>query len=81
MESPSISVRRMIKSMLIWMIIPLVASILIDVSFGLLPWVTMSVSAIVIPLASVMVTRTALSEFDKVIQVVAPDEVDDDLDE
>lgn len=68
----------MIKSMLLWMIIPLVTSILIDILFGLLPWVTISASAIVIPLASVMVTRTALSEFDKVIQIVAPDDVDED---
>lgn len=64
--------------MVIWLILPMVVCIALDLSLGLLPWLTLSASFIVLPLASVMVTRTALFEFDKVIQEVAPDEVEPD---
>lgn len=74
MQSARIDTQRLIKAMLIWLILPMTACIALDVSLDLLPWLTLSASVIIFPLASVMITRTALFEFNKVIQEVAPDE-------
>lgn len=78
MPSARIDTQRLIKSVLLWLIVPLGVCVFIDVSTGLFPWLTIASSIVVLPLASLMVTRAALAEFAKVIQEVAPDEADSD---
>ena len=45
---------------------------IIDVQLGWFPWVTIVASVILIPLATVVVIRVALSEMDQMIRELAP---------
>ena len=42
---------------------------------GTLPWLTIAAVVICIPVANVVVNRTLLAEFDRVVALVAPEEV------
>lgn len=68
-----IDVRRAIKALLLTLVIPLAAAILIDVTTGLLPVLTIVGAVICIPLATIVVNRTVLTEFDRVLKIVAPE--------
>ena len=65
--------RRAIKALLLTLVIPLTAAVLIDVTTGLLPILTIVGVVICIPLATIVVNRTVLAEFDRVINLVAPE--------
>lgn len=43
-----------------------------DVSLGTLPMLTMMVSIVCIPLSTVLVMRAIMTEFNRVIEIVAP---------
>lgn len=67
-----INVRRLLRSLLTSFLLPLTLAILIDLQFGWFPLVTIGATVIFIPLATVIVTRAALSEMDQLIQKLAP---------
>ena len=67
-----INVRRLLRSLITSFLLPLTLAILIDLQFGWFPLVTIGATVIFIPLASVIVTRAALSEMDQIIQKLAP---------
>lgn len=66
--------RRLFTILFFSLILPVMVCVAIDMLFDLLPLLTIISSTICIPLASLLVIKTALSEFDKVIQDVAPEE-------
>jgi hypothetical protein len=59
---------------LLALIAPLAAAYCFDNLVGIAPWATIVAIIVCIPLATVLVSRAALHEMDKVIQVVAPSE-------
>lgn len=67
-----LNVRRMLTKLILLLILPVTLCICIDLLFDLMPLLTIVSSIICIPLASVVVIKTTLAEFDEVIQRVAP---------
>jgi len=57
-------------------VLPLTILILVDFALGWTPLLTIVASVIFIPLSSIIVIRATLSELDRVIQAVAPVELD-----
>lgn len=72
-----INVWRALKALLLTLVIPLSAAVIIDLSTGLLPFVTIIGVVVFIPLAAVVVGRILLAELDRVIAIVAPEPVDE----
>jgi len=68
-----IDVRRAIKALLLTLVLPLTAAVLIDLTTGLLPVLTIVGVVVCIPLATIVVNRTVLAEFDRVVKIVAPE--------
>lgn len=69
-----ISIQRLAKLVLLVLIVPLAAAYFLDNLIGIAPWATIVAIIVCIPLATILVSRAALHEMDKVIQVVAPSE-------
>lgn len=71
--------RRLTIRLLLTLLAPVGAALMLDWWLATLPFITMLVGLLCIPLATVVVVRTALSELDRVIAAVAPDDqgVDD----
>ncbi len=61
--------------LLLSLFLPVALAIGLDLMLATLPLITMSISLICIPLATVLVTRSILAEFDKLIETVAPEPV------
>jgi hypothetical protein len=76
MQTARIDVRRLARALVFTLVAPLTLAIILDLSLDTLPLATLVASVIFIPLATVVVSRAALSELDKVIQAVAPLEGD-----
>ncbi len=72
MDNTRINIQRLSISILLTLLLPLALAILVDYSLGWMPWTTIGASLIFIPLSTVVVTRAALSELDKVIRQVTP---------
>jgi hypothetical protein len=69
-----INLWRGVKALLLTLVIPMSIAVMADVTTGALPWLTIAAVIICIPLASVVVNRTLLAEFDRVVALVAPEE-------
>jgi len=67
-----INIRRLLFALMTSFILPMLMVMLADWQFGLFPWLTIGTSLVCIPLATVIVIRTALSEMDLLIQEIAP---------
>lgn len=67
-----IDVRRIAKLFAVTVGLPLLVGVLTDVFFGTAPMATIVLGFLAIPLASILVLRSILSEFDRVIAQVAP---------
>ncbi len=76
MQTTRLNIRRLTISILVSLVLPLAIVVLLDLNFGLTPLLTIVASMILIPLSSIIVIRTVLSELDRVIQAVAPLEID-----
>jgi len=70
------NVRRLAMNVLVSLVLPLTILILVDFALGWTPLLTIVASVIFIPLSSIIVIRATLSELDRVIQAVAPLELD-----
>jgi hypothetical protein len=64
---------RALKALLLTLVLPLVAAVLIDVTTGLMPIVTIVAVVIFIPVATIVVNRTVLAEFERIVRIVAPE--------
>jgi hypothetical protein len=71
-----IDLRRGVKALLLTLVIPMSVAVLADVTTGTVPWLTIAALIICIPLATVVVNRTVLAEFDRVVGAVAPVETE-----
>jgi hypothetical protein len=69
-----IDVRRGVKALLLTLVIPMAMAVTADLTTGTLPWLTLAAVLICIPLATVVVSRTVLAEFNRVVDLVAPAE-------
>lgn len=65
---------RGVKALLLTLVIPMSIAVISDMAMGTLPWLTIAGVIICIPLATVVVNRTVLAEFDRVVAIVAPAE-------
>ena len=72
--------RRLIRYVSLLLIAPTLAAIVLDQVLAISPWLTLVVSLICIPATTVVVMRTALLEFEKIIEAVAPVEPEADVD-
>jgi hypothetical protein len=77
MKNMLINVRRLGMLVLLSLVLPLAGVILLDISLGLMPFLTIGATLIFVPLSTVLVTRATLAELTLVIQAVAPLENDD----
>ncbi|GIV70628.1 hypothetical protein [Caldilinea sp.] len=78
-SSMRIDWRRLIRYILLLLVAPTLAAIALDQILAISPWLTLIVSLICIPATTVVVMRTALLEFEKIIEVVAPVEPEADV--
>lgn len=69
---PRLQVAPLLRRLLWALLLPVGLALLVDWQLGSLPWVTLAVALICIPLASVVVGRAALRDFERVLAVVAP---------
>ena len=65
---------RGVKALLLTLVIPMSIAVISDMTMGTLPWLTIAAVIICIPLATIVVNRTVLAEFDRVVAIVAPEE-------
>ncbi len=70
--TPRIDVRRALKVLVLALVLPVGVAVLLDLTTGLLPILTIVAALICIPLATILVNRTVLAEMDRVIALVAP---------
>lgn len=70
---PSMDIGRLVRIFFWSLVLPFAISLALDLALGILPLITLAAIVIVIPIASVTVGRAVLSEFNKIVQVVAPD--------
>lgn len=74
MREPRLNVRYLTRLIFLLMLLPLGMGVIADLILDLTPFVTIATGIIFIPVASFFVTRASLSELDKVIQTISPDE-------
>jgi hypothetical protein len=77
MKNMLINVRRLGILVLLSLVLPLAGIIILDISLGLMPFLTIGATLIFVPLSTVLVTRATLAELGLVIQAVAPLENND----
>lgn len=65
---------RGVKALLLTLVIPMSIAAISDMAMGTMPWLTIAGVIICIPLATIVVNRTVLAEFDRVVTMVAPEE-------
>jgi hypothetical protein len=70
--TPRIDWRKLLLPFLFIMVLPSVVAILVDYWLGSLPFITIVVILICFPTATILVTKTALREMDRVIAEVTP---------
>ena len=66
-----------VRALLFTLVLPVSLAVTADLLAGSLPWLTIAAVLICIPLATVVVNRTVLAEFNRVVSLVAPEESDD----
>lgn len=73
-SSTRIDWRRLGIRLLVTLVLPVLIAVLMDRLLATSPFLTMAVAIICIPVATFVVMRTALLEFDRIIEKVAPPE-------
>jgi hypothetical protein len=68
-----IDIWRVSRVMLLTLVIPVTAAMVIGLVTGLLPMATIFAVVVFFPLATFVVNRTVLSEFNRVVEIVAPE--------
>ena len=76
--APRIASRRLLSRLLWALLLPVAAAFAADAVLGTRPLLAVAAAIVCIPLATVLVSRTALTELNKVIQQVAPADAADD---
>ena len=68
---------RGVRAFLFTLALPMSFAVAADLLAGSLPWLTIAAVLICIPLATIVVNRTVLAEFDRIVSLVAPEESND----
>ena len=79
MDGPRVDVRRLLKVLLLSMLLPLGAMTVLDYFVGTWPFLTIISLAVILPIGTLLTSRAALTEMNRVIAEVAPPD-DDDVD-
>jgi len=72
MDSVFIDIRRLIQTLVLSLFLPLSIALSIDIFYGYMPFCTIFAVTIFIPLSTVIVIRTVLSQMDNMLQEIAP---------
>jgi len=72
-EAPRLQAAPLLRRLLGTLIVPFVVALLIDWWLGTAPWVMLIVAVTTIPLASIVVGRAVLRDFQRVVDLVAPE--------
>lgn len=80
MPSMRINWRRLTGYVVFLLVVPTFIAVALDRILVTSPWLTIIVSLICIPATTVVVMRTALFEFEKIIEAVAPVESEEGAD-
>jgi hypothetical protein len=72
MDYVRINVRRLALYLVTTLLLPMSCALLLDLSLGWMPWLTIGATVIFVPLSTVIVIRATLAELDLVIESVAP---------
>lgn len=81
MAQPRIDLRKLARTFLVVLVLPSVLAMTADATLGTAPILTIAAVVICIPAATYFVGRIALQEMDRVIQLVAPPDPDEEDDE
>jgi hypothetical protein len=68
-----IDLGRSLRALLFTLVFPMSLAVTADLLLGSLPWLTIAGVLICIPLATIVVNRTVLVEFERVVALVAPE--------
>ncbi len=71
-EAPRIDVKGLALRLLLSLLLPVTVALLLDLLLGTLPWMTLAMSLVCIPLATVIVGNATLRDFERVVALVAP---------
>jgi hypothetical protein len=69
---PRMNTRKLTLLLVFGLLLPVSSALAVDLFLGSLPVVSIVAVVICFPVAAILISRTALSELDRVIQVVAP---------
>lgn len=72
MQTKRINLRLLTRLFFLVLVLPCTAALAVDLLVGTLPFVTIAAIVIFFPAAAIVISRTALSELDRVIAEVAP---------
>ncbi len=72
--APGVRIAPLVQRLLFALVVPVTAAFLLDRALGLSPWLTIGAVLLCIPLASLLVSKSALRDMDRLIAVVAPPE-------
>lgn len=81
MPKTHINLRPMATALVVGVILPVSIAFFVDLGLGTLPVATLVALVIFMPLGGIWLSRTALREFDQVIQEVAPADPDPDAED
>ena len=69
---------RGVRPLLYTLVLPMSLAVTADLLTGSMPWLTIAAVLICIPLATIVVHRAILLEFERVVSMVAPKELPED---
>ena len=72
MDTVFIDVRRLVQTLILSLFLPMSIALSIDIFYGYMPFCTIFAVTVFIPLSTVIVIRTILSQMDSMIQEIAP---------
>jgi hypothetical protein len=72
-SAPHVQIKPLLVLLLVALVLPVSGAFLLDRWLGMTPWLTLAAISICLPLATVLVVRSALRDMDRLIAVVAPE--------
>lgn len=74
-EQPKLDLYRLLRWLFLTFILPMSLAIAFDFLLGFRPFITILAIIIVIPLATFFVTRVVIDELNRVLKLIAPEEL------
>lgn len=72
-RAPQVQITPLLVRLLAALVLPVTCAFLVDRWLGTTPWVTLAALIVCLPLATVLVVKSALRDMDRLIAVVAPE--------